>query len=610
VPRRRVIQFSVVRGDSRPAVAAVFRRLDMVKSQGTQSAAPPASLPFLRRYIFSTDHKVIGLQFYLLGLLAVLIGVLCSVFIRLHLAWPQLPVPLLGHVSPTGAPGGVITPEYYLSLLTLHGTLMIFFVLNTVPQNGFGSLLLPLQIGARQMAFPRLNMISFWLTFLSLGVLISTYVIADGPPISGWTAYPPLSAIGSIAGPGEGLGQTLWLISIAIFCVGSILGALNFIATTLYKRAAGMTWMRLPLPVWAWFITAILIVLSFLALLAADALLLSDRVAGTSFFVPTGLVVSDQLLGYKGGSPLLWQNLFWFFGHPEVYITILPAMSIVSHLLSVFSRKPVFGYRETVGAFVSIGGLSFLVWGHHMFTTGMNPFMTMSFAALTMAISIPSAVTTFSWLGTLWRGRIEFRVPLLFALGFVSIFVTGGLSGLFLAQPSLDLYLRGTYFVVAHLHMVMGIAALFAVFSATYFWFPKMFGRMMNERMGQIHFWLTFLGAYCTFIPMHFLGLEGLPRRYSSLSETRFGGHLLHLNAFISVVAFVTAAAQLAFLVNFFWSMFKGAPAEANPWQATTLEWGPAGAHQPLVYRGAYEYGVSGGTSDFTSQDTPEPALQ
>jgi cytochrome c oxidase subunit 1 len=580
----------------------------MAESRGTLSTTSPAPRHFLRRYIFSTDHKVIGLQFYLLGLLAVLIGVLCSSFIRLHLAWPHLPVPLLGHLSPTGAPGGVISPEYYLSLLTLHGTLMIFFVLTTVPQSGFGNLLLASQIGACRMAFPRLNMLSFWLTFVSLCVLLSTYLISDGPPISGWTAYPPLSAIGSIAGPGEGLGQTLWLISIAIFCAGSLLGALNFIATTLYHRAPGMTWIRLPLTVWAWFITAILIVLSFLVLLAADGLLLSDRLAGTSFFVPAGLVVSDQLLAYRGGSPLLWQNLFWFFAHPEVYITILPGMAIVSHVLSVLSRRPVFGYRETVASFLGIGALSFAVWGHHMFATGMNPFMTMSFATLSMVISIPSAVTTFSWLGTLWRGRIEFRVPLLFALGFVSIFVTGGLSGLLLAQPSLDLYLQGTYFVVAHLHMVMGTAALFAVFSATYFWFPKMFGRVMNERLGQAHFWLTFFGAYCLFIPMHFLGLEGLPRRYSSLGETRFAAPLLHLNTYLSVAAFAATAAQLLFLANFFWSMFRGAPAAANPWQATTLEWGSGESGQAVVYRGAYEYSVPGAASDFITQDAPGPA--
>ena len=545
----------------------------MSEFHGAPNQAPAAPPRFLRRYVFSTDHRIIGVQFYGLGLLAVLVGVACSSFLRLHLAWPQLPLPLIGHISPTGAPGGVITPEYYLSLMTLHATLMIFFVLTTVPQNGFGNLLLPAQTGARQMAFPRLNMLSFWLTFVSFCVLICTYFISDGPPISGWTAYAPLSAIGSIAGPGEGLGQTLWLISIAIFCVGSILGAMNFIATALFHRAPGMNWLRLPLTVWAWFITAVLILLSFLVLLAADGLLLSDRLAGTSFFVPAGLVVSDQLLPNKGGSPLLWQNLFWFFGHPEVYITILPGMGIVSHVLALFSRRPVFAYRETVAAFIAIGVLSFTVWGHHMFATGMNPYLTMSFATLTMVIAVPSAATTFSWLGTLWRGRIEFSVPMLFALGFVSIFVTGGLTGLLLAQPSLDLYLRGTYFVVAHLHLVMGMAAVFGIFSATAYCFPKMFGRMMNERLGKIHFWLTFVGVYCTFVPMHFLGLAGLPRRYSSLAETRFASHLVHLNTFISIAALITSAAQLLFLVNFFWSMFRGERADPNAWKAPPREW-------------------------------------
>ena len=553
----------------------------MPELHGVPNEPPSAPRHFLRRYAFSTDHKTIGVQFYGLGLVAVLIGILCSSFLRLHLAWPQLPLPLLGRVSQSGAPGGVITPEYYLSLMTLHGTLMIFFVLTTVPQNGFGNLMLPEQTGASRMAFPRLNMLSFWLTLASFCVLVSTYFISDGPPISGWTAYAPLSAIGSIAGPGEGLGQTLWLVSMAIFCAGSILGAVSFIATVLFHRARGMNWLRLPLTVWAWFITAILILLSFPVLLGADGLLLSDRLAGTSFFVPAGLVVSDQLLAHRGGSPLLWQNLFWFFGHPEVYITILPGMGIISCVLSVFSRKPVFAYRETVAAFAGIGILSFGVWGHHMFATGMNPYMTMSFATLTMVIAVPSAATTFSWLGTLWRGRIEFTVPMLFALGFVSIFVTGGLTGLLLAQPSLDLYLRGTYFVVAHLHLVMGMAAIFAIFAATAYWFPKMFGRMMNERLGRIHFWITFVGVYCTFVPMHFLGLAGLPRRYSSLGETRFAGHLVHLNTFISAAALVTTAAQLLFLVNFFWSMARGAPAEPNPWGAGTFE--PGSSADKLV---------------------------
>jgi cytochrome c oxidase subunit 1 len=565
----------------------------------------PLTPHFLRRVVFSTNHKTIGLQYCLLGLVAVLIGIVLSLLMRLHLAWPHLAVPLLGRLSPTGAPAGVITPEYYLSLLTLHGTLMIFFVLSTVPQGGFGNYLLPLQIGAPEMAFTRLNMLSFWLTSASFCVLLSTLFISDGPPISGWTAYAPLSAVGSIAGPGQGLGQTLWLVSMGIFCIGSVLSAINFIVTTLLSRAPGMLLGRLPLTAWAWLVTAVLILLSFSVLLAADILLLLDRVAATSFFVPAGLVVSDQLLTHSGGSPLLWQHLFWFFGHPEVYITILPGMAVTAHMLSVFSRKPVFGYREVVGAFVIIGVLSFAVWGHHMFATGMNPYMTMSFAMLTMAISIPSAVTTFSWLGTLWGGRLEFKVPMLFALGFVSVFVTGGLSGLILAEPALDVYLHGTYFVVAHLHIVMGVAAVFGIFSAVYFWFPKMFGRMMHEGMGRAHFWATFIGAYCTFMPMHFLGLEGQPRRYSSLSGAVFLGQMIHLHTFITIAALITAAAQLLFLVNLIWSIRGGAPAGPNPWKATTLEWSVASQKRAVIYHAAYEYSVPGAARDYIMQNEP-----
>jgi cytochrome c oxidase subunit I len=568
----------------------------------------PPQHHFLRRYLFSTDHKVIGVQFYLLGLAAVLIGVSLSLLMRLHLAWPRLSVPLLDRLSPLGAPAGVISPEYYLSLLTLHGTLMIFFVLSTVPQGAFGNYFLPLQIGAREMAFPRLNMFSFWITFSSFVVLLSTLFVSDGPPISGWTAYAPLSAIGAIAGPGEGLGQILWLTSIGIFCIGSLLGALNFIVTTLVSRAPGMSFRRLPLTVWAWLVSAVLILFSFSVLFAADILLLLDHLAGTSFFIPAGLVVSDQLLAHGGGSPLLWQHLFWFFGHPEVYITILPGMAITAHVLSVFSRKPVFGYGEIAGAFVVIGALSFAVWGHHMFATGMNPYASLSFGVLTMAISIPSAITTFSWLGTLWGGKIEFRVPMLFALGFVSVFVTGGLSGLFLAQPALDLYLHGTYFVVAHLHFVMGIAALFGIFSATYFWFPKVFGRLMDERLGQVHFWVTLIGAYGIFMPMHFLGLEGQPRRYASLTSVSFVSHLAHLHTFITVAALITAAAQLVFLVNFFLSMRKGTPSGPNPWKATTLEWGQRAGQDTVVYHAPYEYSLPGAPRDYIMQDEPEAA--
>jgi cytochrome c oxidase subunit 1 len=577
---------------------------------GTNSSSSPGRRRHLLwfRHIFATDHKTVALQYYALGLGAVLIAMALSVIMRLHLAWPQLAIPLLGRLSPTGAPGGLITPEYYLSLLTLHGTLMIFFVLSTVPQAGFGNYLLPLQIGAPEMAFPRLNMISFWLTFASLLVLLSTLFVSDGPPITGWTAYAPLSALGSITGPGEGLGQTLWLASIGMFCAASVLSAVNFIVTTLLCRASGMDFERLPLTVWAWFVTAFLILLSFSVLFAADILLLLDRLAGTGFFIPTGLVISDQLIAQGGGSPLLWQHLFWFFGHPEVYITILPGMAVVSHVLSVFSRKPVFGYREIAAAFVLIGVLSFGVWGHHMFASGMNPYMSMSFAVLTMAISIPSAVTTFNWLGTLWGGRIEFRVPMLFALGFVSVFVTGGLSGLLLAQPSLDLYLHGTVFVVAHLHLVMGAAAVFAIFSATYFWFPCMFGRMMHEGLGQIHFWLTLAGVYCIFMPMHFLGLEGEPRRYSSVAGLTFASRLTHLQVFITAAALVTAAAQALFLLNFFRSLVWGASAPRNPWKATTLEWSTQTGKRPVVHRGAYEYSLPGAPRDYLMQDDPAAA--
>jgi cytochrome c oxidase subunit 1 len=384
--------------------------------------------------------------------------------------------------------------------------------------------------------------------------------------------------------------------------------------TTLVLRTRGMTLMRMPLTVWAWFISAVLVLLSFAVLFAADGLLLLDRLGGASFFIPTGLVVSDQPIAHGGGPPLLWQHLFWFFGHPEVYITILPGMSITSHMLSVFSRKPVFGYRATVYASLAIAALSFTVWGHHMFATGMNPSMAMGFAALTMVIAVPSAVTTFSWLGTLWGGRIRLNAAMLFAIGFVSLFVTGGLTGLLLAQPPLDLYLRGTYFVVAHFHVVMGAAGIFGIFSGTYFWFPKMFGRMMNETLGRIHFWVTFIGVYCTFMPRHFLGLAGEPRRYAILSGARFFAPLQHVHIFISVAAFVTVAGQSLFVLNFFWSMRRGLPAAQNPWNATSLEWtvpSPPPRRNfsgscPIVLRSAYEYSVPGASKDYIMQDEPE----
>ncbi|MFB3921334.1 MAG: cbb3-type cytochrome c oxidase subunit I [Terriglobia bacterium] len=569
---------------------------------------------FIRKYIFSVDHKVIGIQYYLLALFSVFVGLTLSILIRLHLVWPQMKIPLLDKLSPTGAPGGVISPEYYLALLTLHGTIMVFFVLTTAPQSGFGNYFLPIQIGAEDMAFPRLNMLSFWTTFAGLVVIMATFFIADGPPIAGWTSYPPLSAVGGAAGPGMAVGQNLWVISIALFCLASMLGALNFIATTLDLRARGLSLLRLPLTCWSWFITAILSLLSFAVLLAAGVLLLLDRMGGTSFFIPGGLIVSDKIISHTGGSPLLWQHLFWFFGHPEVYIAILPGMGVTSHILSTFSRKPIFGYKAMVGAMLVIGFLGFVVWGHHMFVSGMSPYSAFAFSVLTMAIGVPSAIKTFNWLGTIMHGKLRLFTPMLFALGFVSLFVTGGLSGIFLGQPTIDIYFHDTYFVLAHFHMIMGVAAIFGIFAGTYFWFPKMFGRMLNETMGKIHFWFTFVGVYAIFMPMHFLGLVGHPRRYSELSGFEFLKPLMDVHHFISIAAFITGAAQLIFLFNLFWSMFKGKKASENPWEATTLEWtvsSPpphdnfAGRH-PVVHHGPYEFSVPGAEKDYIMQDSPE----
>jgi cytochrome c oxidase subunit 1 len=577
--------------------------------------AHQAPTSFIGKYVFNLDHKVIGKQYYFLALISVFVGIILSVLMRLHMVWPAAHIPLLGALSPTGAPNGVMTPEYYLSLMTLHGTIMIFFVLTTAPQAGFGNYALPIQIGAEDMAFPRLNMLSFWVTFCGFVVLMSTFFVGDGPPLAGWTAYPPLSAVGSAAGPGEGLGQTLWVISIALFCVGSLLGALNFISTTLDLRAPGMTLMRMPLTCWAWLITAVLALLSFAVLFGGCVLLMLDRVGGTSFFIPGNLIVSDKIISnHSGGSPLLWQHLFWFFGHPEVYIAIIPGMGITSHVLSTFARKPIFGYRAMVAAMMAIGFLGFMVWGHHMFVSGMSPYSAFAFSVMTMAIGVPSAIKTFNWLGTLWGGKLRLTTAMLFAIGFVSLFVTGGLSGLFLAQPPVDVQLHATYFVVAHFHMVMGVAAIFGMFAGTFFWFPKMFGRMMNETLGKIHFWITFIGVYCIFMPMHFIGLEGNVRRYSQFTEVIFLKQLIPVHTFMSIAAFITAGAQLIFLFNLFWSLFKGEKATENPWEATSLEWSiPSpppfdnfGGKHPVVYHAPYEFNVPVASKDYVMQASPE----
>jgi cytochrome c oxidase subunit 1 len=556
---------------------------------------------FIRKYIFSLDHKVIGLQYYFLALVAVFVGMFLSLLMRVHMIWPTAVLPLVGQIQ----------PETYLQLLTMHGTIMVFFVLTTAPQGGFGNYFLPIQIGAPDMAFPVLNMLSFWTTFLAFMVILAAFFVTGGAPLHGWTGYAPLSALTN-SGPGEQLGADLWITSIALFCIASLMGALNFITTTLDLRAKGMTMMRLPLTVWAWFVTAVLGLLAFGVLLSAGILLLLDRNLGTSFYVPL-VVVNGQVMGHRGGSPLLWQHLFWFFGHPEVYIAILPGMGVASQLLSTFSRKPIFGYKAMVYAIMAIGFLGFMVWGHHMFMSGMSPYSAFAFSLMTMAIGVPSAIKTFNWLGTIHGGRVRFQTPMLYAIGFVSLFVSGGLSGPFLAQPVLDIPLHDTAFVVGHFHLIMGVAAIFGMFAGTYYWFPKMFGRMMNETWGRIHFFITLAGTYCIFMPMHYLGMAGQPRRYSQFTELNYLHQLMPLNTFITYAAVITIAAQFIFLFNLFWSMFKGPKATDNPWESTTLEWTTAtppphdnfGGHTPVVYHGPYEYSVPGAAKDFIMQTDP-----
>jgi len=573
--------------------------------------APPQG--FIRKHVFSLDHKVIGKQYYALALVAVFVGMALSWVMRIHLVWPNAPIPGLQWLSKTGAPGGIVTPEYYLSLLTMHGTLMVFFVLTNAPFAAFGNYFLPIQIGAEDMAFPRFNMMSFWTTFLAFCILIAAFFVPDGPPISGWTAYAPLSAVGSDAGPGLGLGQTLWGLSIFVFCIASLLGSLNFIATTLDLRTKGMTLARMPICTWAWFITSCIALLAFAVLLPACLLLILDRVAGTSFFIPAGLVVSDRLQPHSGGSPLLWQHLFWFFGHPEVYIAILPAMGIVSHILINSMRRPLLSHRVVIYCMMGIGFLSYMVWGHHMFVSGMNPFSSLLFSFPTLIITIPATIMTLIWLGSLYGSRLRITAASLFALGFISMFVSGGVSGFFLAQPSIDIYLHATYFVVGHFHMVMGVASIFGVFAGTYFWFPKMTGRMMSEKLGKLHFWLTFIGTYCIFMPFHYLGLAGNVRRYAVFVDD-FLVPLIPVHRFITIAALLTGAAQLIFLYNLIVSRFRGEPAPPNPWDCTSLEWSvPSpppfdnfGGKHPVVYHDPYQYGVKSSKADYVMQDSPE----
>jgi len=573
--------------------------------------APPTS--FIRKYVFSLDHKVIGKQYYALAFVAACVGMVLSWLMRLHLGWTNLAIPGLHLLSSNGAPGNVMTPEYYLQLMTMHGTIMVFFVLTTAPFAAFGNFFLPIQVGAEDMPFPRFNMMSFWVTFVAFLVLIASFFVGDGPTLAGWTQYAPLSAIGSAAGPGQGLGEILWASSIAIFCVGQLLGSLNFITTTLDMRTRGMSLWRLPLTTWAWFITSIMGLTAFAVLMPACILLILDHVAGTSFFVPSNLVLNDQLQPHAGGSTLLWQHLFWFFGHPEVYIAIIPAMGITSHILMPNLRRPLLSHRVLVYSMGAIAVLSYMVYGHHMFVSGMNPISSIAFSFPTLIITIPATIIVLIWLGSLYGSRLRINSASLFAIGMISMFITGGVSGFFLAQPSLDIMLHATYFVVGHFHFVMAVSAMFGIFAGTYFWFPKMFGRMMNETLGKLHFILTFVGAYCIFMPFHYLGLASNVRRYQAFVDD-YLQPLIPVHKFITVAALATGAAQLIFVFNLIYSRFWGKPAPDNPWQATSLEWATTspppfdnfGGKLPVVYHDAYQYGIESSSGDYVMQNSPQ----
>jgi cytochrome c oxidase subunit 1 len=566
---------------------------------------------FITKYIFSQDHKMIAKQFLVTGIIWAVIGGLFSVIFRFQLGYPESTFPWLEDILGHWAKGGKIEPEFYYALVTMHGTILVFFVLTAGLSGTFANFLIPLQIGARDMASPLLNMMSYWFFFLASIIMFSSLFVQTGPASGGWTIYPPLSALGD-ASAGSKIGMDLWLVSMAMFIVSSLLGGLNYISTILNLRTKGMSMTRLPLTIWALFFTAVLGVLSFPVLLSGAILLLFDRNLGTSFFLSDIVVNGTKILPNEGGSAILFQHLFWFLGHPEVYIILLPAMGMSSEIISVNSRKPIFGYMAMVGSLFAIAILAFLVWAHHMFVTGLNPFLGSVFVLLTLLIAVPSAIKVFNWLTTLWRGNIRFTPGMLFAIGFVSLFISGGLTGIFLGNSALDLHLHDTYFVIAHFHIVMGVASFFGMFAGVYHWFPKMFGRYLNNTMAYIHFWITIVGAYLIFWPMHYEGLAGMPRRYYDFSNWESFKQFAELNQFISFVAAVVFLAQFVFIFNYFYSMYKGRRVTTqNPWGANTLEWttpinpghGNWPGEIPEVYRGAYDYAKDG--KEFIPQNVP-----
>ncbi|MFT6849872.1 MAG: cytochrome c oxidase subunit 1 [Sphingobacteriales bacterium] len=566
---------------------------------------------FLSKYVFSMDHKMIAKQFLITGIIMAVFAMVLSIFFRLQLGWPDQDFPFLEKILGKWAEGGRLSSEFYMAMVTLHGTIMVFFVLTAGLSGTFSNLLIPYQIGARDMASPFMNMLSYWFFFTAVIIMISSFFIQTGPASGGWTIYPPLSALPK-AMPGSGLGMTLWLASMTMFVASSLLGAINYISTVLNMRTKGMSMNRLPLTIWAFFLTAIIGLLAFPPLLSAVILLIFDRSAGTSFYL-NEIYLGAEALTNTGGSPILWQHLFWFLGHPEVYIVLLPALGLTSEVLATQARKPIFGYKAMILSLLAITVLSFIVWGHHMFITGMNPFLGSIFMFTTLIIAVPSAVKVFNYLATLWRGNLQFSPAMLFAIGLVSLFISGGLTGLYLGNAALDINLHDTYFVVAHFHLVMGSAAIFGMLCGVYHWFPKMFGRMLNNKLGYIHFWLTFIGVYLVFFPMHFIGLDGVPRRYYSFTGFEYMDKWADLNQFISVAAILASFAQIVFLYNFFNSIFNGKKSTQNPWNSNTLEWttplerihGNWPGEIPHVYRWPYDYSKPGHDLDYIPQNVP-----
>ena len=567
---------------------------------------------FITKYIFSIDHKMIAKQYLITGIIMGIIGIVMSLLFRMQLAWPEESFKIFNVLlGDKFAPDGVMANDVYLALVTIHGTIMVFFVLTAGLSGTFSNLLIPLQIGARDMASGFMNMISYWLFFLSAVIMIISLFVESGPASAGWTIYPPLSALPQ-AIPGSGAGMTLWLVSMAIFIASSLMGSLNYIVTVINLRTKGMSMTRLPLTIWTFFVTAIIGVLSFPVLLSAALLLIFDRSFGTSFFL-SDIYIAGEVLHYQGGSPVLFEHLFWFLGHPEVYIVILPAMGLVSEIMATNSRKPIFGYRAMIMSVLAIAFLSTIVWGHHMFISGMNPFLGSVFTFTTLLIAIPSAVKAFNWITTLWKGNLQMNPAMLFSIGMVSTFITGGLTGIILGDSTLDINVHDTYFVIAHFHLVMGISALYGMFAGIYHWFPKMYGRMLNKNLGYVHFWVTAVCAYGVFFPMHFIGLAGLPRRYYTNTNFPLFDDLQNVNVLITTFALVGGAFQLVFLYNFFSSIFYGKKAEQNPWRSTTLEWTTPVEHIhgnwpgeiPEVHRWAYDYSNPEHEEDFVPQTVP-----